>query len=49
MKGNYISNCSNHNKDDIINAKRAGNEIYFYADHSKSQSGKWIPIDKDTW
>jgi hypothetical protein len=27
--------------------KGCGNEIYFDA-NSKSQSGKWIPIDKDT-
>ena len=28
--------------------KGCGQEIYFDANHSKSQSGKWIPIDKET-
>jgi hypothetical protein len=28
--------------------KGCGQEIYFDANHSKSQSGKWIPLDKDT-
>jgi hypothetical protein len=28
--------------------KGCGKEIYFDANHSKSQSGKWIPIDKET-
>ena len=27
--------------------KGCGQEIYFDANHSKSQSGKWIPLDKD--
>jgi hypothetical protein len=28
--------------------KGCGQEIYFDANHSKSQSGKWIPLSKDT-
>jgi hypothetical protein len=28
--------------------KGCGQEIYFDANHSKSQSGKWIPLDKET-
>ena len=28
--------------------KGCGQEIYFDANHSKSQSGKWIPLDKNT-
>jgi hypothetical protein len=28
--------------------KGCGQEIYFDANHSKSQSGKWIPLDKQT-
>jgi hypothetical protein len=28
--------------------KGCGQEIYFDANHSKSQSGKFIPLDKDT-
>jgi hypothetical protein len=41
------SNKSKTNKDDIINVKGCGPEIYFNA-NNKSQSGKWIPLDKDT-
>jgi hypothetical protein len=28
--------------------KGCGREIYFDANHNKSQSGKWIPLSKDT-
>jgi hypothetical protein len=28
--------------------KGCGQEIYFDANHSKSQSGKWIPLSRDT-
>jgi hypothetical protein len=28
--------------------KGCGQEIYFDANHSKSQSGKWIPLTRDT-
>jgi hypothetical protein len=27
-------------------SKGCGQEIYFDANHGKSQSGKWIPLDK---
>jgi hypothetical protein len=29
-------------------SQNCGHEIYFDANHSKSQSGKWIPLEKDT-
>jgi hypothetical protein len=29
-------------------SKGCGQEIYFDANHSKSQSGKWIPLSKET-
>jgi hypothetical protein len=46
------SSCSNHNKSIhnkhyTINVKGCGQEIYFDANHSKSQRSKYIPLDKD--
>jgi hypothetical protein len=41
------SNKCNEQKDDIFNVKGCSQEIYFDA-NNKSQSGKWIPLDKDT-
>src|SRR5919198_961371 len=42
------ANKSTHKKDDYQCNKGCGQEIYFDANHSKNQSGKWIPLAKDT-
>jgi len=48
MKGNYISNYSRHNKGDIINVAKVVARKSILMQITKSQSGKWIPLSKDT-
>jgi hypothetical protein len=48
QRGEISSNKdSNHNKEDIINVTKAVVRKSILI-HNKSQSGKWIPLDKDS-